>query len=501
MNVIRSVIVFCLFINTISVVAQQKDTLAIVKQLNTKEQYREACELLQVYHSKHREDPDVAWLLAQTLHYSGDYFRSRDMYESTIQQFPDKDDIKLDLINSLIEVGELSKAIDKINQYLPDLPAAYKSVAHKTLAQIFYWKGEYDQSITEIDRALAINSNDQSAVDLKNNISRARSNWVEVDLGYFVDDQPLTKYIPNVRTSFYLNSRLSLGVEADHSLYSISDTSYSTTSLNASARYNFLESKAGLKVEVGAIYFSSKEKSLRARIELNKKMMKYMNVVLSTSYQPYLATTHSIKEKLMQSQYGAAVEWTDPQGFIGRASFDHQLFSRIDNSYYTASGWLVSPPLKLKIFDFRVGYGVNYSDSKYSNFESLDTLDDILAVWDPSYQVQGNYNPLFTPEKQLIHSAVGIMECKPTKQLTLAFDISYGFSAKSHAPYLYLDRDSDGMIEIARDFSEQRFKPMDANVSIHYKISEAFSLKGYYKYQEFYFYESDFAGIEARIFF
>ncbi len=487
--------------NTIVGIAQENDTLTIVKDLNEKEEYSKSSKLLQMYYSSHKNDHSVGWLYAQTLHFSGNYSKSQKIYELTIQQFPAKYDIKLDMINKMVESGELSMAIIQINQFLPDLPTDYKFVAYKTLAQLFYWKGDYDQSIIAIDSALAINNNDQSAIDLKNIISIARSNWVEVDFGYFVDDQPLTKYIPNISSTFYVNSRLSMGVDADHTINSISDTSYSTTSLNGFAKFNFIERKAGLKIEIGAINFPSKEKSLTGMIELNKKITKYMNVVFGASYQPYLATTYSIKEKLMQAQYGAAIEWNNPKGFIGRASIDNQLFSAIDNSYYTASGWLVSPPLKLKIFDFRVGYGINYSDSKNNNFESIENLNNILAVWDTSYQVKGDYNPLFTPNKQLIHSAVGLVEFRPIKRLTLTFDISYGFSAKSNSPYLYLDKDSEGLVVIERDFSVQSFKPMDGNVSIYYEISDSFSLKGYYKYQKLYFYESDFAGIIARIIF
>ena len=483
------------------VFGQENDTLTIVKELNSKEQYSKSIILLQSYYSMHKNDQYAGWIYAQTLHYFGDYAESQRIYKITIQQFPGNNDIKLDLINKLVESGDLSAAIIQINQFLPDFPTDCKFVAYKTLAQIFYWKGDYDQSITEIDRALAIYSNDQPAIDLKKEIVTARSNWISIDLSHFSDDQPLTKINPSISSGFYVNSRLSLGVDVDHTINSISDSSYSTSWLKGSAKFYFIKRKAGLKVEIGTINFPSKEKSFTGMVELNKKLTKYLNVVLVASYQPYLATTYSIKEKLMQTQYGAAIEWNNPKGFIGRASIDNKLFSALDNSYYTASGWVVLPPLKLKKFDFHVGYGINYSDSKSSNFESKENLNDILTLWNTNYQIEGNYNPIFTPNKQLIHSLVGKVKYSPNKKLTLTFDISYGFSAKSNVPYLYLDIDSVGTIIIARNFAEQRHKPMNSNVTINYIISDSFSLKGYYEYKKTYYYVSKNLGITARIVF
>ncbi|MEA3443778.1 MAG: tetratricopeptide repeat protein [Bacteroidota bacterium] len=487
--------------NTVLAIAQENDTLTIVKELNAKEQYTKSITLLQSYYPRHKNDQYAGWLYAQTLHYSDNYAESQRIYKYSIQQFPGNNDIKLDLINKLVELGELSEAIIQINLFLPDFTTDYKFVAHKTLAQVFYWKGDYDRSIAEIDRALAICSNDKPAIDLKNEISMARSNWINFDISHFTDDQPLTKFNPTISSGFYVSSRLSLGLDVDHNMYTISDSSYSTTWIKASAKFSFLEKNAGLKVEFGTINYPSKEKSITGMIELNKKLTKHLNVVFGASYQPYLATTYSVKEKLMQTQYGAAFEWNNPNGFIGRASIDNKLFSDIDNSYYTASGWLVFPPLKIKKFDFRVGYGINYSDSKSSNFESMENLSDILAVWDSTYEIAGNYNPFFTPNKQLIHTAVGLAEYSPNKKLTLTFDISYGFSAKSNAPYLYLDNNSEGEIIIARDFAAQNYKPMDSNISIYYKISDSFSLKGYYRYKKTYYYESKSLGIIARIVF
>lgn len=499
MKFIKPVIFFCLIMSTLIVFGQGNDTLTIVKELNAKEQYAKSITLFQSYYPMHKNDQYAGWIYAQTLHYSGNYAESQRIYKITIQQFPGNNDIRLDMINKLIESGDLSEAIVLINQFLPDFPTDYKFVAHKTLAQVFYWKGDYDQAIREIERALAIYSNDQPAIDLKNEISIASSNWVSIDLSHFTDDQPLTQLNPSINSGFYVNSRLSLGVNADHTINSISDSSLSTTWLKGSAKFNFIERKAGLQVELGTIIFPSKEKSITGMVELNKKLTKYLNVIFGASYKPYLATTYSIKEKLMQTQYGAAFEWNNPKGLIGRASFDNILFSAIDNSYYTASGWLVFPPLQLKNFDFRVGYGINYSDSKSSNFESKENLNDILTVWNTSYQIEGNYNPCFTPNKQLIHSAVGMVEYSPNKKLTMAIDISYGFSAKSNSPYLYLDRDKGGTIIIARDFAEQSYKPMDRNASLNYRISDTFSLKGYYKYRKTYYYESKSIGLTARI--
>ncbi|HHB78568.1 MAG TPA: hypothetical protein ENK85_04985 [Saprospiraceae bacterium] len=478
---------------------QKIDTLKRVQSLNQTHQYKESLKLLNDYRHHHKNDIYGDWLHAHTISLTGQFALAQNEYYALENKHPYNYDIKLDRINKVIEHGYLNKAIKQLQKIEPQLPKDYNFIAHKRLAQLFYWKGDYDKAYKEISKAIYIYNNEPSALKLKEQIVRARSNWANINLGVFNDDQPLNIIAPDVEAGLYVNTLMTVGAGISYPIYSFSDNTYTTPWLTAFTNFNLIESKIGVKVGLGVIGYKSKEKALTGLLHIKKQFSKYMSLSASAELAPYLATSFTIPDKLMQTSYGINFDYNNPKGFIGKASYNINQFSTLSNSYYTASGWVVSPPLTLGNLELRAGYGINYSDSKKNNFTAVESLDTIIANWDSTYSIEGHFNPFFSPNNQLIHSAVGMIKYTFNKDLNIGMDINYGFSARTDAPYLFLDKNTNGETQIGRKYHKTKYNPLDINTFINYKWSDDLNLKAFYKFQRTVFYESNYIGLSSHL--
>jgi hypothetical protein len=156
----------------------------------------------------------------------------------------------------------------------------------------------------------------------------------------------------------------------------------------------------------------------------------------------------------------------------------------------------MSPPLKVSVFDFRIGYGFNYSTSKESRYVSTKPINEIKANWD-TVKVSGIYNPYFTPEKQTVHSVILSITIHPVKTLDIGFKGNIGVYSTASNPFLY--KDSIAPVKVARGFSILRFYPIDASAFIALQITPAVNLKADYGYQHNNFYTNQYAGLSLTI--
>jgi len=478
---------------------QKIDTLKKVQELNQSLQYKESLKLLNDYRHHHKNDIYGDWLHAHTISLTGQFAQAQREYYALENKHPYNYDIKLDRINKVVEHGNLNKAIEQLHKIAPQLPKDYNFVAHKLLAQLYYWKGDYDNAYKEIDKALYLYFDEKSALKLKEQIVQARSNWANINIGVFNDDQPLNIIAPEVEVGIYVNTLMTVGAGLSYPIYSFSDNTYTTPWLTTFSNFNFINSKVGIKLGLGVIGYKSKDKALTGLLHIKKQFSKYTSLSASAELAPYLATTFTIPSKLMQTKYGINFDYNNPKGFIGKASYSMNQFSTLDNSYYTVSGWIVSPPLTLANLELRAGYGINYSDGKKNNFTAVESLDTIIANWDSTYTIEGTYNPFFSPSNQLIHSAVGMIKYTINNDFNIGVDVNYGFSAQTDAPYLFLDKGDNGETVIGRKYHNTHYNPLDINTFVNYKLSEDFNLKAFYKFQRTSYYESNYVGLTSHL--
>jgi len=202
---------------------------------------------------------------------------------------------------------------------------------------------------------------------------------------------------------------------------------------------------------------------------------------------------------LMYMHYNFSVEWNDVNSFQAKASFDGNQFYTDKNFVYSLGVWLLSPPLKTSVVDFRIGYSYGYSNSLQNRYTSEKTLTDILQNWVGDSTISGVYNPYFTPNNQSVHAAILSVGIHPSKRVDIGLRGSIGFSATTKYPTLYLNTDGANNTYIARDFYTQSFLSAEANAFVAVQLSNKSNLKAEYIFMNTVFYRSHYAGLSLKI--
>ena len=137
---------------------------------------------------------------------------------------------------------------------------------------------------------------------------------------------------------------------------------------------------------------------------------------------------------------------------------------------------MITPPLKLSIIDFHLGYGYNYSTSDENRFEADKSLYDIVTLTNPRNGISGSYQPYFTPNNQQIHSAIASVGLHFSNKIQFNLKASYGFYATSLSPYLYVDKDESNNDYLVKGFYNNIYSPLEISLGLNFKMSNKVNL-------------------------
>lgn len=486
--------------NTGILTGQKIDTFALAKELGEQNEYKKSVQLYKSYYYNHPKDLYAGWMFANALFNNTNYHESQEIYSNLIKLFPENLDLGLDYSVKMTDMGEFDKAIYHLSKIKNKLPKDYLFIAEKTLAKIYLWKGDYEKSLTYINKALNIYSNNEEVLKIRKDIKLARSNWLKIDASYFADDQPLVNMKPNIEMGLYHNSKLSSGLKLQLPIFSKDYTNYYGQGLEGLVSYRFLKSKMEVSINGGIFKFPSNEYDFTGGINIRKNLFKYSTIDVNIKRKPYLAINPDDK-KLLQNIFGISLERNKLGSWTGKLSYDYYQFPSVDNSYYSASSWLLSPSVQLFGLDIRLGYGLNFSDSKRSNFVPKESIEKILSDFDYLSQIKGVYNPFFSPNKQLVNSAIIAMSYNPFQNLSIGFYVNYGFLAKTNSPYFYINEPDNGELIITQGYFIDKYNPLQINANISYVFSPEITVVVYHNYQSTNYYISNLTGLTSKILF
>ncbi len=473
------------------------DTLNKVKQLKGKGKYRDSYKLLKLYYKSHDADFNTTWLFAQVSYLSKHLKRSKQLYKKAALAQTSNYYLKLDYANTLVNLADYNKALPLLNDYKNYDPTNIK--AELGLAKVYLAQGNFELVEKNIRLILAQEPGNADALVLLDQLHLAKASSLKIKGAYTIDSQPLQTITPAAEVDVYLHPEATLKLNLQTPLFIRSGLLQNAQWLQLGDVSSFRKSGFQLAFDAGGVKQPYGNKiSWTANLELKKTFFKHLVLQAQAERKPYYYTISSLDTVIMVTRASAYAEWNDQNSFNGHIGFEYNGF--VNKNYVIGGGgWIFSPPLKVSVLEFRIGYAYSYSTAKQNKFVPEKTLAEILNPYDASAPITGIYSPYFTPDNISSHAALASIIAHPTKNFDIGFNANVGFYATASTPYFYLDTNQTGATVIAKNYATEKFYPMEFSAYVLLRITKKISLKADYAYRKTYFYTSNSAGVGLKI--
>jgi hypothetical protein len=234
-------------------------------------------------------------------------------------------------------------------------------------------------------------------------------------------------------------------------------------------------------------------------VELTQGITDKLSLSVSGKRRPYFYTLGSMREIVSFTALNASVFLTNPKGINMQLSGEKQIFmddNKIDNAFL----WIMSPKFGWSALSFTLGYGYSYTDADSNYYSSVLSLQEILTDYKEG-EIEGIYNPYFTPENQHIHTLIGTVSLSVKKKFEFVLKGNVGFYAYADIPYLYLDKDTQNNLFINKGFSKEIKVPYEISTMASYFIKRKISINAKYAYTENFFYYNNVFNLSFKYIF
>ena len=473
------------------------DTLIKVKQLNGSGKIKQSYTLLKTYCKTHLTDFNTIWLYAQTSYLAQHFKQSKRLYQKAMVAQPDNYYLKLDYASTLVNIADFKQAKPLLATYSDYDPNNTKLLVD--LAKIDLAQGNYKRAKNEADAVLAKEPGNPDAVMIIDQLNFAKASWIKIKANYNIDSQPLQTITPAVEAGVYLHPEATLKLNLVTPVFIANGVTKNAQWLQLGDQSAFRKAGFQLSFDAGVVKQPFENKiSWTANLELKQLLLKHLVLQAEAERKPYYYTVSSIDTLVMVNRFSAYAEWNDLNNWNGRVSFEYNQFN--DKNYTIGgNGWVFTPPLKVSVFEARIGYAYSFNTSKNNRFAPEKTLTQILNPYDATAPITGVYDPYFTPDNMQIHSALVSITVHPVKMFDIGFNANVGFYAHTLNPYFYLNNDANGVTYIAKDYSVEKFIPLEFSAYALFRITKKISLKADYTYRKTYFYTSNSVGVGLKI--
>ncbi len=470
-------------------------TLEKSNELIELKKFNQAAQLLGSFEQKYPGNIWIERLYAQTLFWIDDFQKASEIYERAMGYHPDNMDVKYEYALMLFHYNKYGKAKLLLLEYEKEYPNNVD--VQVLLGKIYYYQNHFKEAEKHLGNAKNIQPNDESILNLYNEINRIIAPQLLIGGGFRFDEQPLNAIGPRINFSKYNSDFIDFGISGDMINYSNIPNTNLISSLSLSNKFNF--KKVGLKVSLsaGGIYSKlASETNWIGEINITKKFGKLIKVEMQAARKNYDYTVRSvgslliISEYIMKASVGSQNTWNSTLGIQSNFFPDNNYV----NSYYL---WLLSKPIKLSKLKFRFGYAFNYSNSKTDKFEALKSRDYLIN--NSTEKIEGIYSPYYTPKNQITNSILTNIDYNIGKRISLHGHASVGVYSIIDAPYLYLDNDNN--LIIVRDYSNQNYIPLNMGISMQSMLSNTVDLNISYSYMSTYYFVTNNINVGLKMYF
>lgn len=489
----------CLFPGFAQLKAQHhlaQDTVEYARSKAYENKFKEADRLLTQYLS-HKPDVNALRLHAQVLYWMKEFKRSAAVYEKAMAAFPDVAVVKLDYGRMLFELNKLNQAQVLLKEY-----AAHDSLnaeVNLLLAYIAQWNSRFKAARQHAQKVLKQYPDNQEARHILEEISYLTSPYLKGGLGYNSDDQPVNSTAYHVEAGCYRSWLLSPHLQIKLNNFTVADSLYRSLWLQTGNKINLARGSMVVSLAGGVFQHHAAEGQmlLTGSLGLSQKISPHFNLDLSTKRKPYQHSISSIMIPVMQQVSGIGIRFNKSDSWMGKVAYEIQQFAD-GNAIHTGYGWLLMPVINQKIFTLRSGYSFSYANSEMNTFRPVKVSDGVNYLFNSDNQVEGIYDPYFSPRNQMVHALLTSMKMLVSRNLEFSSRVSVGVFAKADNPFLYLGKGMGNELSIHKEYSEMSYLPVELQSDIRLNLSRRISISGEYVFNSLFFYKNQQARVHLN---
>jgi len=322
---------------------------------------------------------------------------------------------------------------------------------------MFYWEGDLARAATRFRMALAADPDATEARRQLDEIRTVSAPWIAAGAGGLTDDQPLDRVQGEIEGGMFVNPLLSVAARV-RPMWFDADTAGSAGVVAAEVEVSHYAPAARLETRLaaGGVNHSAGDGSRMwtGRAQLRFRLPNHFAIEARGERAPYLWTVASIRQPVMTETAALAASLNRPDGWLGEAAVRMEQFpdhNRITSAY----AWFLAPVLRAPQARLSIGYSAGSQDSRETRFN-------------------GRYDPYYTPENVISHSALVSVSLVPSPRSTISARGAWGFHATERAPRLFADPFWEGAQYLVLE--HRSFTPWDAHLALSSAVTNAMTL-------------------------
>ena len=464
----------------------EKDTVETARKLSYEKKFKEAVYLLQQYEVKHPNEVNAVRLHAQILYWMREFDSALLLLNESLNKEYNLN-VQLDYGRMLFELNRLDASKKVMEDYLVKQKDDVEAL--NTLGTIEYWQGEPTKAIAYFDKVLKQYPNNDWALKYLKEIKEIKKPFIKLSGGYSNDTQPLSLSNLNVETGWYQSKYLAPKLILNGASFDANNTQRSFYSLQLENKFSLAASK--LEIVIGGGLYKSPvvdTKGYTAIIEVKQKLSSNLVLTAHAKREPYFYTLSSLQKEVTYNQYGLALVFYKPNSWQGWVGYSNQQFMD-QNNLPTYGAWFLFPSFNFDNFKLALGYSFAYSTADIDNFKVATPTSGAGS----NGNIAGVYDPYFTPKNQTENAALLSLLFKPKGIFSFSTNTRLGIYSFADRPYFYYNQGIGNQFTIKKDFSVEKFTPVEIIANTNFQLSNRSSLQISYIYMKTYFYNNNFA--------
>jgi tetratricopeptide (TPR) repeat protein len=469
------------------------DTVNLARSLAYEKKFDEANNLLTLYTS-HHTDANAFRLQALVLFWMKKSDEATAVYEKTLNLFPDVAAVKQDYGSMLYQLNKFSQARQLLKEYL-----IFDSTHQETIKMLGYidlWTGHITAAKKKAALLKRLQPGNADADYILQQIADYTAPYIKLQGATYTDDQPLQRQSFEPEAGVYKSWLFSPFIKT--SLHNFdADQIYKTSWIEAGNKISLASSKTELEFSAGYFQASNYNGEMSWKAKLVQRISPSFSFDAVTHKKPYQYTLASIKNPFMYQVAELGLGFDRKSRWLGRAAYQHQDF-KDGNNAYTAYLWLLAPVIHKNDFSFKTGYAFSYADAKQNTFKPKNSqpIPPVLNT-----EIEGIYDPYFTPAEQSIHSLLVSLQIPFSKFARFSSNLNIGVAAHASQPSLFVDKNGMGPFFINKKFEPYSYTPVEFSGELQFTLSRNFYINGNYMYQSLIFFKSHTVSIQLKYLF